>query len=530
MNRAGKSIAVAALALAACGRTRPPQVTPGKTVPERTARIAIEDVLPRPSVVEPRDGQFVVDATTAITADTSNADVARVAAMLAQYIQRASGLRIQPAATPAAHSISIAVASRANPEAYELTIAADGVSLVGSGPAGLFYGFQTLRQLMPVAGEYEALLFQQPRPFTIPAVHIVDAPRFAWRGAMLDVARHFFGPDDVKRYIDLISMLKMNRLHLHLADDQGWRIEIKSRPALTGIGAATEVGGTPGGFFTQAQFADLVSYAAARFVTIVPEIDMPSHTNAAQSAYPEVTCNGTAPPPYIGTAVGFSALCVESEATYKFVDDVVGEIAAISPGPYLHIGGDETKTLTPEQYATFISRVQQIVDAHGKQMIGWDEIAAVPLLPTTIVQHWRPRTDIDRLARVRRLIFSPGDRLYLDMKYDADTLLGLQWAGLVPLKQAYDWDPVTLVPGVPAEAVLGIEAPLWSETAAYMRDVEFLAFPRIGAVADIAWAPDKAHDWEAFRTRLGAQAPRWTALGINYYRAPEIEWRPVHGK
>ena len=144
MNRAGKLIAVAALALAACGRTRPPQVTPGKTVPERTARIAIEDVLPRPSVVEPRDGQFVVDATTAITADTSNADVARVAAMLAQYIQRASGLRIQPAATPAAHSISIAVASRANPEAYELTIAADGVSLVGSGPAGLFYGFQTV--------------------------------------------------------------------------------------------------------------------------------------------------------------------------------------------------------------------------------------------------------------------------------------------------------------------------------------------------------------------------------------------------
>ena len=502
-------------------------MTPGQGAPTPRPRGSVEDLMPRPAVVESRDGEFAVDAATTIAADTTNADVARVAAMLSLYIRRASDLRLQPAASPAGHTISLGITPGANPEAYELTVSPDRVAIIGSGPAGLFYGFQTLRQLMPVGGEYEALLFQRPRPFAIPAVHIVDVPRFEWRGAMLDVARHFFGVEDVERYIDLLAMLKMNRLHLHLADDQGWRIEIRSRPALTTVGAATEVGGTPGGFFTQAQFADLVSYAAARFVTIVPEVDMPSHTNAAQAAYPDVTCNGTAPAPYTGTDVGFSALCVESEATYKFVDDVVGELAAISAGPYLHVGGDETKTLTPQQYATFITRVQQIVAAHGKQMIGWDEIAAVPLLPTTIVQHWRPRTDLDRLARAHRLILSPGDHAYLDMKYDDQTLLGLQWAGLVPVRQAYDWDPLTLVPGAIGSAVLGVEAPLWTETAANMRDLEFLAFPRIGAIADVAWAPAKARDWEAFRKRLGAQAPRWTALGINFYRAPEIEWRVV---
>jgi hexosaminidase len=526
-RRTALAIAITAISLTACGRNKPPHVAPGAAAPTMKAHTHVEDVLPHPALAESRDGQFAVDTTTTIAADTTNPDVARIAAMLSQYVQRASGLRIQPARSPAGHTISLAITSGANPEAYELTVAPDRVSIVGSGPAGLFYGFQTLRQLMPVGGEYEALLFQQPQPFAIPAVHVVDAPRFEWRGAMLDVARHFFGVDDIKRYIDLLALLKMNRLHLHLADDQGWRIEIKSRPALTAIGAATEVGGTPGGFFTQAQFADVVSYAAARFVMIVPEIDMPSHTNAAQSAYPELTCNGTAPAPYTGTAVGFSSLCVDREATYKFIDDVVGELAAISPGPYLHVGGDETKTLTPDQYATFVSRVQQIVDAHGKQMIGWDEIAAVPLLPTTIVQHWRPHTDMDRLAHARRLILSPADRAYLDMKYDDQTLLGLHWAGLVPLKQAYDWDPVTLVPGAMGGAVLGIEAPLWTETTAHMRDVEFLAFPRLAAVADVAWAPAKAHDWDLFRGRLGAQAPRWAALGLNFYRDPAVEWRSV---
>src|SRR6185295_11809634 len=206
----------------------------------------------------------------------------------------------------------------------------------------------------------------------------------------LDVARHFFTADEIYQYIDLLALYKLNRLHLHLADDQGWRIEIKSRPNLTARGSLTAVGGGPGGFYTQAQYADIVAYAAERLITIVPEIDMPGHTNAALASYAELNCDGVLRQPYTGIDVGFSSLCVDKPATYAFIDDVVREIAAITPGAYFHVGGDEVKTLKPEQYVRFIERMQEILQAHGKQMIGWDEVAPARLLPTTLVQHWRP--------------------------------------------------------------------------------------------------------------------------------------------
>ena len=188
-----------------------------------------------------------------------------------------------------------------------------------------------------------------------------DRPRFAWRGAMLDVARHFFGVEDVKRYVDLLALYKMNRLHLHLADDQGWRIEIPGWPRLTEHGGSSEVGGGPGGFYTAEDYAEIVRYAAERHVMIVPEIDMPGHTNAALASYPELTCDGEAPPLYTGIRVGFSFLCAEKEETYAFIDAVVGALAALTPGPYIHIGGDEVRQLTGEQYAAFMARAQAIV-------------------------------------------------------------------------------------------------------------------------------------------------------------------------
>jgi hexosaminidase len=211
--------------------------------------------------------------------------------------------------------------------------------------------------------------------------------------------------------------------------------------------------------------------------------------------------------------------------TYLFIDDVVKEIAAITPGPYFHMGGDEVKTLTPAQYRGFVERVQTIIQKHGKQMIGWDEVAVATLLPTSIVQHWRPDAAHGELARAPQLILSPANRAYLDMKYDADTALGLRWAGLVPIKTAYDWDPATLVPEVAPAAILGVEAALWSETIANMRDAEFLALPRLAVIAELGWSPAKPRDWDSFRVRLGAQGPRWTALGINFYRAPEVPWK-----
>jgi hexosaminidase len=531
--------------LAACSHAPPPVAPQAPSAPVQTApahapippspqtpvppRPALPALVPLPAIVEPETGDgFTISATTVLTAppDTS---AQRTARLIADWIRRGTGLTIgsaPPSGTDPAKVATIELILdpqlAAGREGYDLAIGSTRVTVRAAAPAGLFYGAQTLRQLLPYWSEYEAVMFRQPRPAMLPPLHVRDVPRYEWRGAMLDVARHFFSVEDVKAFIDLLALHKMNRLHLHLADDQGWRIEIKKWPDLTVKGGQTEVGGTPGGFYTQAQYADLVAYAADRFITIVPEIDMPGHINAALSSIDELNCNGQAPPPFTGTAVGFSALCVNLEFTYTFLDDVIGEIAAMTPGPYFHAGGDEVRTLTPEQYRAFVERVQTIVQKHGKQMIGWDEVAATSLLPTSIVQHWRPNAAAAELGRAPHLILSPGNHTYLDMKYGAETALGLNWAGLIPIQTSYDWDPATLVPGAPS--VLGVEAPLWSETIATLRDVEFLAMPRLAAIAEVAWSPQGARDWESFRVRLGEQAPRWSALGINFYRALEIPW------
>jgi hexosaminidase len=488
-------------------------------------------LLPRPAVLEPRAGTgFTFSPATVVLFAAADPAVESMARQLSAWVRRSTGmtLTVTPASSyRATDTIELRIdATRAElgAEGYDLSIEPRLVSLTAATPAGMFYGVQSLRQLLPPLSEYDALMFQAPRPATLPGVHIHDTPRYPWRGAMLDVARHFFSVDEVKRFIDLIALHKMNRLHLHLADDQGWRIEIKKWPDLTAKGGTTEVGGGVGGFYTQAQYADLVAYAADRFIIVVPEIDMPGHTNAALASYAELNCSGQAPPVFTGTDVGFSALCVDKELTYNFIDEVVREIAALTPGAYFHMGGDEVKTLTPAQYRAFVELVQTIVKKHGKQMIGWDEVAATTLLPTSIVQHWRPDAAKTELARAPHLILSPADRAYLDMKYDGDTALGLSWAGLIPIKTAYDWDPATLVPGASATAILGVEAPLWSETLANIRDVEFLALPRLAAIAELGWSPAEARNWEGFRLRLAAQGPRWTALGVNFYRAPEIPW------
>jgi hexosaminidase len=342
---------------------------------------------------------------------------------------------------------------------------------------------------------------------------------------MLDVARHFFGVADVQRFIDLIALHKLNRLHLHLSDDQGWRIAIASWPNLARHGGSTAVGGGAGGYYTHADYVAIVEYARRRFVTIVPEIDMPGHSTAALASCPELNPDGVAPPLYTAVQVGFSTLPVDCDLTYRFIDDVVREIAALTPGPYFHIGGDEVEKLTPEQYCRFIERVQEIVRAHGKETVGWDEIAQARLLPTTIVQHWRAKcVPGEALRSGARVIASRADRAYLDMKYDGEIGIGLAWAGYVDVRQAYDWDPATSADGVSPSAVLGVEAPLWTETAATLRDVELLAFPRLPAIAELGWSPAATRDWEDFRVRLGAQAPRWSALGINYYRSREVPW------
>jgi hexosaminidase len=494
-----------------------------------TPAVSAPQLVPLPASMQLRGGApFEITRATAIATPANNAEVDSIGQGLAAFLRRATELPlpVSPAA-PGGVSNTIELrlggnAAALGDEGYDLTVTPDSVRLIASTPAGLFRGVQTIRQLLPSAIESE--IGVERSAWTIPAVSIVDRPRFAWRGAMLDVARHFFTVKEVKEYIDLLALYKINMFHLHLSDDQGWRIQINSRPKLTEVGSLTQVGGGPGGFYTQAEYQDIVRYAAARYITIVPEIDMPAHTNAALAAYPEVSCSDRPAGLYTGTDVGWSSICVDKEASYALIDDVVREIAAITPGPFFHIGGDEVKLLTDEQYTRFVNRVQDIVNRHGKRMVGWEEIYKAQLKPTSIVQSWKGDSAAQALKYGSKLVLSPAKKAYIDMKYNAGTELGLSWAALIEVNDAYDWDPATYNPGVTERDVLGIEAPMWSETLRNIGAVEFLAMPRLAALAEVAWTPQAERDWQSFRVRVATQAPRWRYMGVNYYHSPQIPW------
>ena len=335
---------------------------------------------------------------------------------------------------------------------------------------------------------------------------------------MLDVARHFFSVADVERYIDEMTLYKINVLHLHLTDDQGWRIAISGWPQLTAVGGSSAVGGGPGGHYTQEQYSQIVAYAASRYVTVVPEIDTPGHVNAALASYANLNCEGTAPALYTGINVGFSSLCVGAPITYQFLDDVIGELASLTPGPYIDIGGDEAQSTPPADYTAFVERVTQMVVSHGKTRVGWAEIGAAKLPGDAIAKYWKGEDGgaSARMAAAQgvKLVLAPADHGYLDQKYDPDTL---------PRRSpAYAWEPSDY--GIPAGQVEGVEAPLFSETLTTMADIEYMAFPRLAGIAEIGWSPKWTHAWDAYRARLAAQAPRWEALRINFFRAPEVPW------
>jgi hexosaminidase len=524
-------LSLALAPLAACAPTAPPPAAapaPAPAAPSAPALVG-PAVIPVPASLQLTGGEpFTLTATTTIRGDPGSVEVQRIGEPLAQLLRPSTGFPVPvTAAAPTSGESAIVLrlggGAELGEEGYRLEVDRNGVTLAADRPAGLFRGVQTIRQLLPPRVEAE-LTAGRGTSWTLPAGTIVDRPRFAWRGAMLDVARHFFTVHEVKQYIDAMALYKLNVLHLHLSDDQGWRIEIRSRPRLTEVGGSTQVGGGPGGYYTQAEYSDLVRYAQERYITIVPEIDMPAHTNAALSAYPSLSC-GTRPAGlYTGTDVGFSALCVDSAGTYQLVEDIVREIATLTPGPYFHVGGDEVQALTDEQYVRFIERVQEIVTRAGKRMIGWEEIAKARLLPTTLAQQWKSDSAAAALKWGAKLVVSPASRAYIDMKYDSTTELGLDWAGLVSVRTAYDWDPATFTPGVGESDIVGVEAPLWSETIENLTAAQFLAFPRLPAIAEIGWSPAAAKDWESFRLRLAAQAPRWNLLGINFYRAPEVPW------
>jgi hexosaminidase len=485
-------------------------------------------VIPAPASVEPAGSPYRITRGTHIRVDDSPA-VRQVGEYLAGVLRPSTGYPL-PVTTHGSGGIRLRLdGGRFGDEGYRLDSGPSGVTITARKPAGLFHGVQTLRQLLPASVEKRTA---QPGPWTVAGGTIKDSPRYAYRGAMLDVSRHFFTVAQVKRYIDELALYKINTLHLHLSDDQGWRIAVDSWPRLATYGGSTEVGGGKGGHYTKAQYQEIVRYAASRYLEVVPEIDMPGHTNAALASYAELNCDGVAPPLYTGTDVGFSSLCVPKQVTYDFVDDVIRELAAITPGRYIHIGGDEAHSTSHDDYVKFMDRVQPIVAKYGKTVIAWHQITGAHPAKGALAQYWGlDDTSAGEKAQVAKaaqsgtgLILSPADRVYLDMKYTEDTPLGQDWAGLVEVQRSYDWDPGDYLPGAPASAIAGVEAPLWTETIVRNADIDYMAFPRLPGVAELGWSPVSTHDWNAYRVRLAAQGPRWEALGIGYYRSPQVPW------
>ena len=476
------------------------------------------NLIPKPASIFESEGSFIVSTDVNIFITHNNSEVSFIAGLLALYLAEATSddhFNIYVASHKMDNiQLSLNNDTSLGEEGYELSITSDSVLIRANQPAGLFYGVQTLRQLLPA---------HQSESVTLPALSIRDIPRFAWRGAMLDVARHFFGVEDVKRYIDLISHYKMNVLHLHLSDDQGWRIEIHSWPRLTEIGGSTQVGGDRGGYYTQQQYKEIVEYARSRYVTIVPEIDTPGHTNAALASYAELNRSEEAPALYEGTQVGFSTLWINNEITYQFLDDVIGELAALTPSPYIHIGGDEARSTPEEDYKYFIKRLQEIVVSHGKTAVGWSEIGETELLPGTIAQIWIPAGYESARRQGAKIILSPASKVYLDMKYDAASPLGLDWAGLISVKDAYDWEPGKYMEGLEESDILGIEAPLWTETIVTMQEIEYMAFPRLPGIAELAWSPE-GQSWEEYRERLAIHGEHMEAMGIHFFKSPDVDW------
>ena len=390
-------------------------------------------------------------------------------------------------------------------EFYELKIDKKGIVIISNSEEGLFRGLTTLKQVVIFSETTNNLK-------KLPTGNINDFSNLDYRGSMLDVARHFFDVNDVKRYIDILSLYKFNFLHLHLSDDQGWRIEIKKWPKLAIIGGEKEVGGTIGGFFTQLEYQELINYAHNKFITIIPEIDVPGHTNAALASYPELNCDGISPEIYTGTEVGFSSLCAQKRETYKFLKDVIDEISILTKGPYFHIGGDESYKTSNEDFIQIIDSVISYVEDNNKTPITWDN----DVKTAEITQFWNESSKLKALRKSKKIIYSPASRAYLDMKYDSLSKFGLSWAGYSTVKNAYEWDPKTIASelGLDKIDVLGIEAPIWSETISSFDELSYLVFPRLLGHSEIGWTSKDKRVWDAYNQRLKKHKTYLKSLNI----------------
>ena len=400
-------------------------------------------------------------------------------------------------------------------EAYRIDVTAARITLSALDGLGLLRALASLDQL----ARHNAAGDVSFAPMTV-----WDHPRYAWRGLCLDLARHFFDVATIKSVVAVLAGLKLNVLHLHLTDDQGWRIHLTSRPRLTEVSGSTAVGGDRGGFLTTDQYAEVVAYAQSLGVTVVPEIDIPGHVNAALHAYGELSPSGNPAPPYTGVGVGFSRLDGQLPATAEFLRAVFGEIAAMTPGPYVHLGGDEALTMHAAEYDQLVTIAAETLRGAGKTVVGWQEAARTTLPPGSVLQLWDDagdRADADvvfaAVTSGARIVLTPAARAYFDTRHDDASPVGRDWTRTT-LRDAYEWEPADVL-AVPEDQLLGVEAAVWTETIRTPRELFLMLLPRLAALADAAWADPEQRTWEGFAEHLQRLTARWDELGVPWYRA-----------
>ena len=506
-------------------------------------------VIPLPQEINPNNQtSFTLTASAAISYPKGNTRLENVANLLAGYIESSTGNKLKVGAGESASGINLVIDKAiANKEGYVLTISSEGIRIAGATEAGVFYGVQTLRKSIPASKGKKNVEFA--------GVTITDAPRFGYRGMMLDVSRHFMPADSVKCYIDMLALHNVNRLHFHLTDDQGWRIEIKKYPKLTEIGSKrkeTVIGRNSGvydgkpysGYYTQDELRDLVNYAQERFITIVPEIDLPGHQQAALSSYPELGCTGGPYEVWTQWGVSDNVICAGNDQAMQFLEDVLAEVIAIFPSEYIHIGGDECpKTVwekcpkcqarinaqgikadqhhSAEAYlqSYVISRMEKFVESKGRHIIGWDEILEGGLAPNATVMSWRGMEGgIQAAQQHHDVIMTPSSHVYFDHYQSTDTdLEPLAIGGFSSLERVYSFEPVPdILKEEEKKYIIGAQANLWREYIPTYSHALYMTLPRLAALSEVQWTSKEKKDYQSFLNRCAKLTDHYTLNGYNF--------------
>ena len=511
-------------------------------------------IIPQPARLEKNAGVFRLQSDTRIVLDKAPN---QLGVYLADKLHPSTRYTLKVIAKPPEHGLANAIVlstresqAALGPEGYTLSATPNTIVIRAIEPAGLFYGVQSLLQLLPP----EALA---PKPranidWTVPCVQIQDQPRFLWRGLLLDVGRHFFKPAEIKQVLDLMALHKLNVFHWHLTDDQGWRIEIKKYPRLTEVGAwrknigfgldpkqgtAYRSDGCYGGFYSQAEVRELIAYAQARNITIVPEIEMPGHASAALAAYPQFSCFGGPYSTDVGGGVFAGVYCAGKEETFEFVQNVLAEICDLFPSKYIHIGGDEVppdnwhkcpkcqarihredlKT-EKELESYFVKRVEKFLNSRHRNLIGWSEIREGGLAQNAAIMDWIGGA-LEAATAGHDVVMTPTTDCYLDYYQSTNQPEPKAIGGYLPLDRVYAFEPMPakLAPGFQSH-ILGAQGNLWTEYIASLNHAEYMMFPRLCALAEVTWSPPASRNYTDFTQRLQVQARRFDQMGVNYRR------------